>query len=130
MGTQMIHHLGLAVKDLTATTAFFTDVLNFTIVADKPDYPAKFISNGHSFLTLWQTESNALPFNRRTAVGLHHFALTVESEVDLERVFASAQDYPGVTIDFAPEPLGESGAVHAMLFEPGGIRLELIWPGK
>lgn len=130
MSTLNIHHLGLAVKDLTATTQFFTAVLGFKVVQEIPDYPARFISNGHTILTLWQTQPEAAAFDRQHNIGLHHFALQVESAQALTNVFEKAQRYAGVKVDFAPEPLGESGAVHTMLFEPGGIRLELIWAGE
>ena len=125
-----IHHLGLSVADLHKTTEFFKTVLGFEIVNELPEYPAKFISNGKAFLTLWQTEPDALAFNRRTRVGLHHFALAVDSESQLHSLFEKASHYPGVKIDFSPQPLGDSGAVHAILFEPGGIRFELIWVGS
>lgn len=130
MSTLNIHHLGLAVKDLESTVAFFTEVLGFKVVREKPDYPAKFVSNGHAFITLWQTEPGASEFNRRTAIGLHHFALRVESEADLDEMYEKALAFPGVESDFKPEPLGDTGAKHAMLFEPGGIRIELIWAGS
>ncbi len=129
MSTLNIHHLGLAVSDLAATTEFFTTVLGFEIVKERPDYPAIFINNGHAFLTLWQTEPGAGAFNRRTQVGLHHFALRVESKEALKTVFEKAVQFPGVNVDFAPEPLTGSGALHGMLFEPSGIRIELIWAG-
>ena len=130
MSTQNLHHLGLAVADLDTTCAFFTEALDFKLVRERPDYPAKFISNGQIMLTLWQTEPGAAAFNRRTAVGLHHFALRVESKADLTELYDKACDFPGVESDFPPEPLGDTGAWHAMLFEPGGIRLELIWTGS
>lgn len=126
MSTLNIHHLGLAVADLNTTTDFFTKTLGFEVVQELPDYPAKFVSNGHAFLTLWQTENNALEFNRRTRIGLHHFAISVDSKTELERLFQEAEKYSGVVVDFPPEPLGDSGAIHAMIFEPGGIRIELI----
>jgi len=122
MSTLNIHHLGLAVKHLEATT-------RFSIAREVPDYPARFISNGKSFLTLWQTEPEAADFNRRKAVGLHHFALAVDSAQALTEFFEKARLFPGVRVDFSPEALGTSGASHCMLFDPSGIRLELIWPG-
>lgn len=93
-------------------------------------YPARFVSNGHAFLTLWQTEAGATDFNRRTNVGLHHFALNVPSKGELTNLYNAAVEHPGVTADFAPALLGDAGAMHAMLFEPGGIRIELIWAGN
>ncbi len=127
MSTLNIHHLGLAVKDLDTSTAFFTNVLGFEVIAEKPDYPARFVSNGDTMLTLWQTEPGATEFNRRTQIGLHHFALRVESEPELDRLYQQASAHPGVKVEFTPEPLGDSGNKHAMLYEPGGIRVELIW---
>ncbi len=130
MSTKNIHHLGLAVANLNTTAQFFTEVLGFEVVKEVPDYPAKFVSNGHAFLTLWQTETGATAFNRRTNIGLHHFALQVSSKEALTTLFQKATEFPGVVVDFAPEPLGTEGAFHGMLFEPGGIRLELIWAGS
>ncbi|GAB1256420.1 hypothetical protein NBRC116494_09220 [Aurantivibrio plasticivorans] len=129
MSNLSIHHLGLAVADLEKTTEFFTNVLGFEVVNEVPDYPAKFVSNGNAFITLWQTEQGALEFNRRTRIGLHHFALKVDSQAELNSLFDKASNYPGVTVDFSPEPLGDSGAIHGMIFEPGGIRMELIFAG-
>lgn len=129
MNALHIHHVGLAVKHLDATTRFFVQVLDFNIVREVPAYPARFISNGKSFLTLWQTEPETADFNRRKAVGLHHFALGVDSAQVLSELFEKAQGFPGVRVDFPPEPLGTSGAMHCMLFEPSGVRLELIWAG-
>jgi hypothetical protein len=42
-------------------------------------YPVVFVSDGQGILTLWQVESpeEAIAFNRRTNVGLHHMALAV-----------------------------------------------------
>ena len=122
-----IHHLGLAVKDLDATTGFFTEALGYEVAREVPDYPARFVSNGASFITLWQSDEGATEFDRRANVGLHHFALTVDTEESLNALFAKASEHPGVTVDFAPESLGDGPAKHAMVFEPGGIRMEFIW---
>ncbi|MEE2730137.1 MAG: VOC family protein [Pseudomonadota bacterium] len=130
MSTLNIHHLGLAVRDLDTSTAFFTEILGFKVVREKPDYPAKFISNGQCVLTLWQTDAGAADFNRRSAVGLHHFALRVDSEASLRELYQQALGVSGVSADFAPEPLGDSGAMHTIFYEPGGIRIELIWTGE
>ena len=130
MSTQNIHHLGLAVADLATTTKFFTDILGFEIAKQLPNSPATFVSNGQAFLTLWQTEAGATAFNRRHNIGLHHFALQVASEDELTELYMAAASFPDAKIEFPPEPLGDSGAVHAMLFEPGGIRIELIWAGS
>jgi len=127
MDTRGIHHLGLTVADLEQTTRFFTDCLGWSIVREIPEYPAKFVSNGEAFFTLWQAEAGSSPFDRRTQVGLHHVAIRVADEPGLEEVFRRAADFPGVVVDFPPEPLRGGPARHCMIFEPGGIRMEFIW---
>lgn len=127
MTTLGIHHLGLAVSDLEATTGFFVNCLGWQLVRDVPEYPAKFVSNGEAFFTLWQTDSEATSFDRKRQVGLHHVAIKVASEQDLMIVYERAKDYPGVTVEFAPELLRQGPAKHCMVYEPSGIRIELIW---
>lgn len=130
MTTLNIHHLGLAVKDLDKTSAFFTEVLGYRIAREVPDYPARFVTNDHSFITLWQTDSGATEFNRRANIGLHHFALRVGSEDELHELFQKAKGYNGVVVEFEPQLLGDGPAKHCMLYEPGGIRIELISMGQ
>ena len=80
-------------------------------------------------LTLWQAhpEPEIVAFARRTNVGLHHLAMTVESEARLNDLAQTLRDYPGVTIEFMPELVGRGPR---MIFtDPGGLRLELIWDG-
>lgn len=127
MDTRGIHHLGLAVADLEETTSFFTDCLGWSVVREVPEYPAKFVSNGEAFFTLWQVESGGSPFNRRTQVGLHHVAIRVADERSLADIFERVSNFPGVVVDFPPEPLRGGPARHCMVFEPGGIRVEFIW---
>jgi catechol 2,3-dioxygenase-like lactoylglutathione lyase family enzyme len=76
--TSGIHHLGLTVPDVAASR-FFVDALGFQKVAERPEYPAIFVSDGSVMLTLWQAEEpqRAVPFDRRKNIGLHHFALRV-----------------------------------------------------
>ena len=49
METLGIHHLGLNVSDLNATTAFFVDCLGWSLIKEVPDYPSNFVSNGEAF---------------------------------------------------------------------------------
>jgi len=129
MSTLGIHHLGLAVSNLRASVAFFTECLGWKIAKEVPAYPAVFVTNGAAFLTLWQTADGAVPFNRKTNVGLHHFALRVASEAELHEIFAKVNAYPGVVAEFAPEQLGPGPAKHCIVFEPSGIRVEFVWAG-
>lgn len=129
--TQGAHHIGLTVPDLAATRAFFIDTLGFEQVAEKPDYPAVFVTDGVTMITLWQATdpANAVAFDRKTVIGLHHLALKVASGGVLDALHATLTQTDGVTIEFAPEALGGGPAKHMMCAIPGGIRMEFIAPG-
>ena len=128
IGTSGIHHLGLTIPDIKKTAAFFTEQLNFKVVGEKPDYPAIFVSDGTVMLTLWQIKDadNLTEFDRTKNVGLHHFALKVNSIDQLHTLYQNLLKLDDVDIEFAPEALGDSPFVHMMCTIPGGIRLELI----
>jgi len=123
-----IDHVGLSVKDLETTVAFFKDSLGFWEVGRKPEYPSVFVTDGKVMVTLWQLPDPdaARAFDRKANAGLHHLALRVESAEALQRLHEHLAQTPGVRIEFGPEPLGSTGAVHMVFEEPGGLRLELI----
>jgi catechol 2,3-dioxygenase-like lactoylglutathione lyase family enzyme len=126
--TQGVHHVGLTVPDLPATTRFFIDTLGFAQVGEKPDYPAVFVSDGSPMITLWQAAAGAVPFDRKNAIGLHHLALRVADAEALDDAHAKLRTTDGIEVAFAPEPLGGGPIRHMMCLIPGGIRLELIAP--
>ncbi|MEG3753916.1 VOC family protein [Psychromonas arctica] len=128
IGTSGIHHLGLTIPDIQQTAAFFIEQLNFKKVGEKPAYPAIFVSDGTVMLTLWQIKDvdNLTEFDRTKNVGLHHFALKVNSIEQLHALYQKLLKLESVDIEFAPEALGDSPFVHMMCSIPGGIRLELI----
>ncbi len=125
--TQGAHHIGLTVPSLDATRSFFIDTLGFEQVGEKPDYPAVFVSDGSTMITLWQAADPgaAVPFDRKNVIGLHHFALKV-SDSALDGLHSKLQAADGVEIEFAPESLGGGAMRHMMCFIPGGIRMEFI----
>jgi len=128
IGTSGIHHLGLTIPDIEKTAAFFIEQLNFKKIGGKPDYPSIFVSDGTVMLTLWQIKDveNLTTFDRTKNVGLHHFALKVNSIEQLHMLYQNLLKLDDVDIEFAPEALGDSPFVHMMCSIPGGIRLELI----
>jgi len=79
--TSGVHHIGLTVPNLEQTRSFFLDTLGYDQVGEVPDYPAVFLSDGAIMITLWQATdpANAVPFDRKNVIGLHHLALTVDS---------------------------------------------------
>jgi catechol 2,3-dioxygenase-like lactoylglutathione lyase family enzyme len=126
--TRGVHHVGLTVPHLDATRAFFLEALGFTQVGEVPSYPAAFLSDGHVMVTLWQAEQpeTALAFDRKQGIGLHHLALGVENELALKELHERLARLDDVTIEFAPEPLGNGPSQHMMCAIPGGIRVEFI----
>jgi catechol 2,3-dioxygenase-like lactoylglutathione lyase family enzyme len=57
--TRGAHHIGLTVPDLAKTRTFFIDTLGFAQVGEVPDYPAVFLSDGTTLITLWQAANPA-----------------------------------------------------------------------
>jgi catechol 2,3-dioxygenase-like lactoylglutathione lyase family enzyme len=123
-----IDHLGLTVLSLEKTQAFFMECLGWTLRGERPEYPAAFVTDGKSILTLWQVKSSGEPvqFDRANNIGLHHVALRVANLAELQKVFAKVSAWPGVTVQFGPEISGKGPRMHCMIFEPGGIRIEFV----
>ena len=129
--TRGIHHLGLAVPDLDTARQFFVDALGWAVVGNDPAYPAAFVSDGHSMLTLWRVTdpAHATAFDRKTNVGLHHLALAVPDEAALTTLFEKLRAWPGVVIECEPGFIrGDAGARHFFCAMPGGIRVEFATP--
>ena len=129
--TQGAHHIGLAVRDPDEASEFFCDVLGFEQVGEVPDYPAVFVSDGSTMLTLWRVTDpdTANAFDRRTNIGLHHLALRVANEAALSDVFERVRTHPRATIEFPPEPIRAGSPVrHFICAMPGGIRIEFATP--
>ncbi|WP_428240008.1 VOC family protein [Gynuella sp.] len=128
--TRGINHLGLAVRNLTDTRNFFVNLLGWTESGYDADYPKTAVSDGVVRLTLWQVDHHhpVYEFDRRHNIGLHHLALEVETEADLDELHQCLLDN-GITIEFAPELLSGGPRKHMMCYEPGGIRIEFIWAG-
>jgi len=129
--TKGAHHIGLTVPNLEASRSFFVDTLGYQQLGEVADYPAVFLSDGHTMITLWQAmePASAVPFNRHQNIGLHHLALAVESREQLTRLHHRLARDNQVRIEFAPEPLGAGPAQHMMCAIPGGIRVEFIAAG-
>ena len=126
--TQGLHHLGLAVPDLKESVLFFCDVLHYKLLGERPDYPAAFVSDGTTMLTLWQVENpeTATPFDRRKNIGLHHFAMRAGNIKQLHALHDQFVKRPDVTVEFEPCATGGAGAQHFICLIPGGLRMEFI----
>lgn len=126
--TQGAHHIGLTVPDIAVTRDFFTNLLGYDVVGERPAYPAVFVSDGTVMITIWQASdpASARPFDRKANVGLHHLALKVASHDALAALAARLEAHEGVEIEFSPEALGETPLRHMMTTIPGGVRVEFI----
>ena len=126
--TEGAHHVGLTVPNLAETLSFFVETLGFDQVGEVPDYPAVFLTDGTTMITLWQASDpvSATPFDRKNAIGLHHLALKVANANVLEDLRRKLSDTEGVDIEFNPESLGGGPVTHMMCAIPGGIRMEFI----
>ena len=128
--TAGVHHVGLTVPDLSRTRSFLIETLSFQEVGEVPDYPAVFLTDGTTMITLWQAvdPEHAVPFDRKNVVGLHHLALRVGDADALDRLHEALAGRDDVGIEFAPEPLAGGPARHMMCTIPGGIRVEFVAP--
>jgi catechol 2,3-dioxygenase-like lactoylglutathione lyase family enzyme len=122
-------HVGLSVGDLAGSLKFFTDCLGWSVVGERPDYPAAFVSDGQGTITLWQVESpdKAIAFDRRANVGLHHLAIAVADRAELDALYQRVSSWPGVVVEFGPELSGAGPKIHFIVREPSGVRVEFTF---
>jgi len=127
--TQGFSHLGLTVSKLDKTVEFFVETLGWKLVGEKPAYPAKFVSDGKMFITLWQVANvnEVVSFDRKNNVGLHHLALSVGSKENLDELFQRFKTVDDLVIEFGPELNGQGPTMHMMIREPSGNRIEFAY---
>jgi len=130
--TSGLNHLGLAVKDLKQTTSFFVDVLGWSESGYDESYPRTSVTDGELRLTLWQIDKTLdnEEFDRRKNIGLHHLALNVDTESELNNIYQQLSQSSEISVEFSPELVGNGPRKHMMCYEPGGIRIEFIWQGS
>jgi lactoylglutathione lyase len=121
--------LGLTVSKLDQTTAFFTDTLGWRLAGEKPGYPAKFVTDGKMFVTLWQVSNvdSVVNFDRKNNVGLHHLALSVSSKENLDTLHERFKSVDDLVIEFGPELHGQGPTMHMMIREPSVNRIEFAY---
>jgi len=127
--TKGAHHVGLTVSSLDVARNFFVDTLRYKQVGEIPDYPAVFLSDEKTMITLWQAEdpTKAISFDRKGVIGLHHLALAVDGDASLDSLCERLKDDRNVNIEFEPEPLAGGPTRHMICNIPGGgIRVEFV----
>jgi catechol 2,3-dioxygenase-like lactoylglutathione lyase family enzyme len=122
-------HVGLSVRDLASSRKFFCDCLGWGVVGERPDYPAAFVSDGRGILTQWQVESpdEAIAFDRRANVGLHHLAIAVVDRTGLDALYQRVSNWPRVVVEFGPQLSGPGPKIHFIVREPSGVRIEFTF---
>lgn len=130
--TAGFNHVGLTVSNLDKSASFFTDTLQWKLVGGDKDYPAKFVSDGKMFLTLWQAKDpkKVIKFDRKNNVGLHHLAFSVETLDGLNAIYNKVKSVDGVVVEFSPELAYGGPTMHMMIREPSGNRLEFSFRPK
>ncbi len=127
--TKGVHHVGLTVRNHDAARRFFVDTLGYEQVGEIAEYPAVFLSDGNTMITLWQVEdpTKAVSFDRKNVVGLHHLALSVDGDAALDDLCECLKADSDVEIEFEPEVLSGGSTRHMICSIPGGdIRIEFI----
>src|SRR3984893_12624760 len=127
--TRGFDDVGLSVRDLESPRRFVCDCLAWRVVGERPEYPAAFVSDGQQIVTLWRVEApdQAVAFDRRTNVGLHHLALAVADRAGLDALYERAAKWPRVRRDCAPELSGRGPKIHFIVREPSGVRIEFAF---
>ena len=74
-----------------------------------------------------EAPDQAVAFDRRTNVGLHHLALAVADRAGLDALYERVASWPGVVVEFAPELSGKGPKIHFIVREPSGIRIEFAF---
>lgn len=114
-----VGHLVLNVKDVEASTKFYTEVLGFEISVQRPT--ATFLTCGmiHHDLALFQAPEGALEVTKGQ-IGLNHFAVRVEDLDALKQTYQSLMDH-GAVLDHNTDH-GMTSSVY--FYDPDGIRIE------
>tara|TARA_R110002124_G_scaffold234886_1_gene400233 strand:+ start:20781 stop:21188 length:408 start_codon:yes stop_codon:yes gene_type:complete len=129
--TQGVHHLGLTVSDLDTARDFFVEALEFRLLGENADYPAVFVTDDVTTVTLWAADQSASPFDRRRNIGLHHAAFKVRSIDALKKLQVGLTEWPGLEFEGdISAPSKGSKARHFFIRMPGGPRIEFWTSGE
>jgi methylmalonyl-CoA/ethylmalonyl-CoA epimerase len=129
-----IHHVGIAVRDMTEAYALYRDALGLSLVKEG-DVPARgvkaaLLSVGGSYLELVQPAEEGSPFAKHLSErgeGLHHIGLLAD---DVDSHVARLNEMAVLLEDHAPRAgfTGRLSYLSPLAFD--GALLEVVQPGK
>ena len=114
-----VGHLVLNVKDLSASTKFYTEIMGFQISRSRET--GTFLTCGkiHHDIALFQAPEGALPVTEGQ-LGLNHYAVQVEDMADLKQAYQEFKE-KGVKLDHNTDH-GMPSSIY--FFDPDGNRIE------
>ena len=114
-----VGHLVLNVKDLAASTKFYTEIMGFQISRSRET--GTFLTCGkiHHDIALFQAPEGALPVTEGQ-LGLNHYAVQVEDMSDLKQAYQEFKE-KGVKLDHNTDH-GMTSSIY--FFDPDGNRIE------
>ena len=125
MSVRRLNHAVLWVRDATASAAFYTEKLGFTVSVSAMDGRAVFLRaagspNDHD-LGLFSKGENA-PLPGRAHIGLYHLAWQVDTIDELARLRTVLRDAGSLV---GESDHGVSKSLYAV--DPDGIEFEVMW---
>jgi catechol 2,3-dioxygenase-like lactoylglutathione lyase family enzyme len=130
-----IHHIDIAVADVERSLAFYLALLGPIGVEEAYRYSTY---RGSEEVIYLRIGAQLLGFRRADGgehryydVGLEHLAITVDTQAELDGVYARCLEL-GAKVHFPPEEDSDIPGYWALfVFDPDGFRLEIVhWPGE
>ena len=116
-----VGHLVLNVRDVEASTRFYTEVLGFEIAVQRSNMTFLTCGKIHHDLALFKASEDSPPVSEGQ-VGLNHFAVQVEDLDALKETYLRLKE-KGVPVDNTVD----HGMTQSVYFhDPDGIRIEFF----
>ena len=116
-----VGHLVLNVRDVEASTRFYTEILGFGIAVQRPNMTFLTCGKIHHDLALFKASEDSPPVSEGQ-VGLNHFAVQVEDLDALKETYLRLKE-KGVPVDNTVD----HGMTQSVYFhDPDGIRIEFF----
>ncbi len=126
MPAPVLHHIALSVRDIDASTDWYTRLFDLTLVAEVEDpAPMKiFMTPGGQAIDLRQDpQAVAAPFDQR-CIGLDHVGFVCGDRAELDAWNSRLDDHGVENSGVVASPFGS----HLNFRDPDGIALEFFLP--